>query len=123
MGNANVIQITYGSREHTGTELSCTLTGVTIQQVASSAFFCYVNVNNFWYALPGNITSSHSYRTFTRSTGSPQFYINRLTGSGTQTFQSTRILMIPANDLRTGRKAAVDFNDYEAVKKFYNLPD
>lgn len=34
-----------------------------------------------------------------------------------------RILVIPANDLRTGRQAAVDFSDYNAVKKFYNLPD
>lgn len=122
-GNANVIQISYGSREHTGFELTYNLTGVTIEQVASSAFFCYVNVNNFWYALPGHITSTHSYRTFARASGSPQFFINRLTGSGSQTFTSTRIVIIPANDLRNGRHAAVDFNDYEVVKKYYNLAD
>lgn len=122
-GNANVIQITYGSKVHSGSELTYALTGVTIQQVSSSAFFCYVNVNGFWYALPGNITSTHSYRTYARATGTPQFYITRLTGTGNQTFTSTRIVIIPANDLRNGRSAAVDFNDYEAVKKHYNLPD
>jgi len=122
-GNANVIQITYGSRNHTGTELSYALTGMTIQQVGSSAFFCYVNVSGFWYPIPGNVTGSFSYRAYTRATGAPTFLITRLTGSGSQTFTSTRILFIPANDLRNGRQAAVDFNNYEAVKKHYNLPD
>ncbi len=123
VGNANVIQISYASRVHSGSELSYTLTGITIDQVASSAFFCYVRVAGFWYALPGNATSSFSYRTFTRATGTSQFFINRLTGSGNQTFESTRIVIIPANDLRNGRLTSLDFNDYEAVKEYYNLPD
>lgn len=122
-GNANVIQITYGSRTHSGAEISYNLTDVTIEQVNSSAFFCYVNVSGFWYALPGNVTSAFSYRTFARSSGASQFFINRLTGTGNQTFTSTRIVLIPASDLRNGRQAAVDFNNYEAVKKHYNLPD
>lgn len=122
-GNANVIQIKYGSRIHSGSELTYNLTGVTIDQVASSAFFSYVSVSGFWYPLPGNITSSFSYRTYARAAGSPQYLINRLTGSGNQTFAETRIIIIPANTLRNGRLAEVDFNDYMAVKRYYNLPD
>jgi hypothetical protein len=30
-------------------------------------------------------------------------------------------VIIPANDIRSGRKAAVDFSDYNAVKAYYNL--
>lgn len=52
-GNANVIQITYGSRTHTGSEMFYLLTGVTPTVVNSSAYFTYVNAGGNWYSLPG----------------------------------------------------------------------
>lgn len=34
-----------------------------------------------------------------------------------------RAVIIPASIIRNARQAGVDFNDYEVVKKYYNLPD
>ncbi len=124
-GNANVIQVTYGSRVHSGAELTYNLpTSISLTLMNSAAFHTYVRAGAFWYSLPGNITNNFSYRTYTRANGgSPAVYINRLTGTGNHTFESTRIVIIPANDLKNGRQAALDFNDYLAVKAYYNLPD
>jgi|GEM_PF-4327209 len=36
---------------------------------------------------------------------------------------TTKIVIVPANDLRNGRKAAVDYTNYNEVKAYYNLPD
>lgn len=123
MGNANVIQLTYGSRVHNGDELTYNLTGVTINQVNASAFFAYVNVGGFWYALPGNVSSAFTYRSYARASGTPQYFIVRLTGSGNHRFESTRIVIIPASDLRSGRLASINYKDYQAVREYYNLPD
>ena len=123
-GNANVIQISYGSRTHTGAEINYDLTGINASQVTSSAFFTYVTTaNNVWYALPGATSGgAKEYRAAVNST-TLKLYVNRIAGTGSETFSATRILFIPANDIRNGRKAAVDYSSYEAVKAYYNLPD
>lgn len=127
-GNANVIQITYGSKTHTGAELAYDLTGITEEQVRNSAFFTYVRTtSDWWHSLPGRVLnlSGTGYREYTTTINIRvlRLYITRASGTGTDVFQNARIVMIPANDLRNGRKAAVDFSNYEAVKQFYNLPD
>lgn len=126
-GNANVVQITFGEKTHSGTELTYTLTGITQAQLNGSAYFTYVRPNNsFWYSLPGTTSGgSREYRTYVDATGSaaPRLLISRVAGSGSEVFSTTRIVIIPAGVLVNGRQAAIDFNDYEAVKKAYNLPD
>jgi Collagen triple helix repeat (20 copies) len=126
-GNANVVQISYTSRTHTGSDLQYNLpTTITKAIFDNSAYFVYVsNTGGNTYALPGWFTGgSNSYRTYTaNSTTTQSIYIGRVAGTGSDVFTTTRILVIPANDLRTGRKAAVDYSDYEAVKKYYNLKD
>ena len=122
-GNANVIQIKYGSRVHMGTEINYDLPGVTAAVLSNAAYFAYVAEGNFWYALPGATEGgNHSYRAYI-STSAIKLYIACTAGTGSDTFTQTRIVLIPASDLRNGRQAAVDFSDYQAVKKAYNLPD
>lgn len=127
-GNANVIQITFGSKTHSGSELTYPLAaaGVTSDLLTSCAYFTYVSetpANNVWTALPGTLGfSSREYKVSVNSR-TVSLYINRTSGTGSDTFYGTRIVLIPANDLRNGRKAAVDYSNYEEVKKFYNLPD
>jgi hypothetical protein len=127
IGNANVIQITYGSRTYTSGEQNYILTNVTPTQAIGSAIYCYIkSSNNFWYSLPGfTAGGSFQYRHWLNPTGTtPIFVVSRITSStASDTFLETKIVIIPANDLRTGRQAAVDFSDYEAVKNFYNLKD
>jgi hypothetical protein len=126
-GNANVIQVSYASRTHTGTSLNYNLPATITKAVFdNSAYFVYVsNIDGNTYSLPGWFTGgTNTYRVGTLvSTGVQGVFISRVAGTGSDVFNTTRIVVIPANDLRTGRKAAVDYTDYEAVKKFYNLKD
>lgn len=126
-GNANVIQVSYTSRTHTGSSLTYNLP-VTITKAIfeNSAYFVFVtNTDGNTYSLPGWFTGgANTYRVGTViSTGIQGVFISRVAGSGNDVFNTTRIVVIPANDLRTGRKAAVDYNDYEAVKAYYGLKD
>ena len=126
-GNANVIQITFGSKVHSGVEISYTLTGVTQAVLNKSAYFTYVNPgNSFWYSLPGTTAGgTKEYRTYVQAgaSGTPSLFVNRVAGTGSETFTATRVVVIPASALSNGRKASVDYNNYQEVKKYYNLPD
>jgi hypothetical protein len=126
-GNANVIQVSYASRTHTGASLNYNLPATITKAIFdNSAYFVYVsNVDGNTYSLPGWFTGgTNTYRVGTLvSTGVQGVFISRVAGTGSDIFNTTRIVIIPANDLRTGRKAAVDYTDYEAVKAFYHLKD
>lgn len=68
-------------------------------------------------------------RTFQAYTKLQRIYIEQVFSSGaTTTFPGTgglnefRYVIIPGG-VAGGRQAPVDYNDYEAVKKYYNLPD
>jgi hypothetical protein len=125
-GNANVIQINYGSKTHTGSDLSYPLTGVSQTQMNNSLFLTYVKPSGAinWYQIPGyTVGGTFQYRIYLSDAATPLLYVSRVSGTGSDIFTATRILIIPANDIRTGRKAAIDYTDYEAVKKYYNLKD
>lgn len=122
-GNANVIQVTYGSRTHTGSQMAFRLpSSITSAMLNSSVFFTYVKQID-WYALPGETQfGTRGYRVYASST-TADILINRTTGAGNDVFDSIRFLIIPATNLINGRKAAIDYNNYEEVKAYYNLPD
>ncbi len=126
VGSANVTQITYGSRTHTGNLIEYTMPGVSAAMVNQSAVFVYLNNNGgLWYPIPGIFNGTNEYRTnFVPATNSTVRVIRVAGGpGGTDTFTATRVVLIPAATLVNGRKAAIDYSDYEAVKKAYNLPD
>jgi hypothetical protein len=132
-GNANVIQLNYGPVTHTGSpDLFYNLTNITEAQILNSLYLVYVNPSDSgtnWYQIPGGtVGNSKVYRTYlTMASGTNpiRIYLNRTAGTGNDFFTKTRILIIPANDIRNGRVALpdIDFSDYEAVKKYYNLKD
>jgi hypothetical protein len=130
-GNANVIQITYGSKTHTGSNLIYTLpAAITKDIVEKSIISAYVQTSAggtaLWYNIPGATTAAtYTYRLYSETLANGNnMYIGRVnTTTGNDIFTTTRILFIPASTLLNGRKAAVDLSDYEAVKKYYNLPD
>jgi hypothetical protein len=125
-GNANVIQYTYATVRGAGGELMYAVTGITQAQLNNSLVFVYVLTtlnSTVWYALPGYTSGgANQYRVYMNS-NQLNVYTSRSVGTTTESFNTTRILVIPANDFRTGRKAAVDYNDYKAVKAYYNLKD
>ena len=132
-GNANVIQVTYGSKTYINSNLQYILpAAITKDIVEKSIVSAYVQTSaggtSLWYNIPGATTGAiYTYRLYseTFTTGLNNMFIGRVNvaTTGNDTFTTTRILFIPASTLLNGRRAAVDLSDYEAVKKYYNLPD
>jgi hypothetical protein len=137
-GNANVIQVSYAAKTWTAAKGSAQQfvfpANVTTAIMNSSAVLVYMTdatPNNAtpypWYFIPGIVPSNgveHEFyyqTTFAGSTAGINIY--RKVASTATLAASTRIVIIPANDLRNGRKATVDFSDYNAVKEFYGLKD
>lgn len=98
--------------------------------VEASAVYFYLQMpSGVWFVLPGAVLSeaSNTYQTFalrvtteenrTRS----RFRITRTEGEGALTFTAGRIILVP--ETAAARQSAVDYTDYEAVKKYYNLAD
>lgn len=137
-GNANVIQISYAAQTWTAAKGSAQQfvfpSNVTTAIMNSSAVLVYMtdgtpnNATSYgWYAIPGIVPSNgaeHEFyfqTTFAGNTAGINIY--RKVASTATLSASTRIVIIPANDIRNGRQAAVDFSDYNAVKEFYDLKD
>ncbi|MBN8823765.1 MAG: collagen-like protein [Spirosoma sp.] len=124
-GNANVLQINYAGRAVTGS-FTLNLPGVNADRANNSLVFCYIfGTNSNWYQLPGFTNGgAYEYRTYLIPAATSILGISRVTNStGTDTFVSIRVLVIQASSVVNGRKAAVDYSDYNAVKAYYNLPD
>ena len=99
---------------------------MTTSVLDKSAYFTYLKVGNIWMSVPGEIGGFGQFRVYMHSGSTiiwPEVVIRRVTAGSAMTAQATRIIFIPANDIRNDRQTAVNFNDYEAVKKYYNLPD
>ena len=137
-GNANVIQISYAAKTWAitrGSAQQFILPNITPAIMNSSAILIYMtsaanpsNTTGYpWYSIPGTVLSTdlveHEFyfqTTFAGNTSGINVY--RKIASASTLTATTRIILIPANDLRNGR-LTVDFNDYNAVKKYYNLKD
>lgn len=125
-GNADVRQITFGSKNWAntvGTSVSLTLNGVNQETAEKSAFFTYLKADGNWYPVPGEVSSYGEFRTYLIASANSTLYVKRVTAGSVLNATAVRVLLIPANALTNARQAAIDFNDYEAVKKAYNLPD
>ncbi len=98
--------------------------------VEASAVYLYLQMpSGTWFVLPGAVRSevNNTWQTFalrvtieenrTRS----RFRITRTEGEGALTFKAGSLILVPKT--AAARQAAVDYTDYEAVKKYYNLAD
>ncbi len=130
--NGNVIVKEWGGGEITagtnGAGYSWLYTDLPADVVEASAVYVYLQMpSGVWFVLPGSLMSeaSNTYQTFalrvtfeenrTRS----RFRITRTEGTGTLTFTAGRLVLVPKK--AAARQAVVDYTDYEAVKKYYNL--
>ena len=54
-----------------------------------------------------------------------RYYVGKIEFIASYSFSSLpiRYVIIPGGTSMSGRKAAIDYTDYEAVKRAYNLPD
>lgn len=137
-GNANVTVYNYGSVTFTGST-NYTLTNISQGMIDSSLVLAYYNPSTeaatAWYPVPGGgPVGAYEVRYFIhQSAATPSTYTMGVRAQAPAggpyatplTFRKFKIIIAPANKVLTGgRQAApVDYNDYEAVRKYYNLPD
>lgn len=126
-GNANVTQVTFDADfAPTAGGRSFTFpSAITTDMIDKSVMVVYLQVTNFgtnWYQVPGLIGTSDDFRYIVFPT-SRSITVVRQAGTTVTNVTRTRVLVIPASTVLTGRQAAVDYSDYEAVKRFYNLAD
>lgn len=129
-GNANVMQYTFGAVNLTGNFATLQLT-TSLDTMNRSLWFVYLHygVLDRWYAVPGNGPGGATmYRvSFGHANGKVSIYIDKA-GAGDM-FSQARVIRVYANQVTTGGRSAtelpteVDFNDYNAVKEYYHLPD
>jgi hypothetical protein len=127
-GNANVTQYTFAGQNFA-------INGTAILQVSTSAdtmnrsaWFVYlVRPSGNVYPIPGfGVNGSSDYRLYwSFVSGKVNFSIGKISGPGEE--YSIRIIRIYANTVTTGGRMAtqlpdIDFNDYYAVCKYYDLP-
>ena len=127
-GNANVTQITFLATfvpDATG-RLFTFPAAITSTILSTSAVHVYVQASNFpgvWYPIPGFISGNlDNFRTYIDA-ANRQVAVIRQSGTTVTSITSTRVVIIPANNITFGRKANIDYADYNAVKAAYNLPD
>jgi hypothetical protein len=139
-GNANVLQISYDSKTHNGnTDLFLAFpTTISTEVVDKSLFYVYLKKKvkssddkeyDYWFPVPGetNTGNEYSYYVFAgNATLSAGLYLKRVVNyfNGDETFNAIRVVVIPANNsVSGGRKANIDFRNYEQVRKTFNLPE
>lgn len=104
---------------------------ISPERVKSSATFLYLRLsapgaaNEEWVAIPGSVFiagGSHQVFNYAIKEEAPGVAIDlsRTSGPGSLTFYVSKILFIPKASA-AARQASIDFNDYDAVKKHYNL--
>ena len=127
-GNANVTQVTFDADfapSASGRTLNLPA-AVTTDMINKSVILVYLKVtpnsSPLWYQIPGLILSTDDFRYFVNA-DARTLTIIRAIGTGVTMVTDTRVLVIPASTVINGRQAAVDYSDYEAVKRFYNLAD
>jgi len=128
-GNANVMQYNYGSQNFAlGYKILQVVT--TLDTMERCAWFVYLYYQPLarWYQIPGfAYNAATNYRlSMGHVSGKVHIYIDR-EGPG-ETYTKAKVIRVYANNIITGGRVSnqlpdIDFSDYEAVKKYYNLID
>lgn len=128
-GNANVKQYTYGAQNLTAGFVNLQVT-TTLDTMNRSQWFVYLYYQPLdrWYFLPGSgVGGATQYRvSMGYSANKVNIYIDR-TGPG-ENYAQAKVIRIYANSVAPGGRIAnvlpsIDFNDYEAVRKYYQLSE
>jgi hypothetical protein len=127
-GNANVTQYVYAGRDF-AVDPSLTLQiSTTADTTARSVFYVYlVRANGLVYPIPGfGYGGTSDYRTYWSFSSQANIFISKVSGPG-EAYGSIRVIRLYASNVMTGAKMLepqpeIDFRDYHAVCKYYNLP-
>jgi hypothetical protein len=138
-GNINVIQVTYNElRAELPNDLALTLPAtITTDIIEKSLFYVYVKQtikvsetvsNSYWLPIPGEILNGNRYNFYIHPGNGqtrPGLFLRRIVNfqPGGDFFEVIRVLVVPSANQVNGRRAAVDYSNYEEVRKTYNLPE
>ncbi len=126
-GTANVQYSDWIPFTLTGTQSSNGTTNIILPKITQEVLdkyliFSYIkfNISNWVYSLPLSFPSGGGKD----ETVAVRYYLGNVMITSNVTYNNTsfRYVLVPGG-VPTGRKAAVDYTDYEAVKKYYNLPN
>ena len=128
-GNANVTQYTFPGNDFSATASETLQIATTADTVSRSVFYVYLfrSQNGLTYPIPGYAYGGFSdYRTYWSFTSKANIFINKVSGPG-EDYASIRVIRIYASNVMNGAKSLepqpeIDFKDYYAVCKYYNLP-
>jgi hypothetical protein len=128
-GNANVTQYNFPGHDFAADASSFLQVTTTADTMARSAWHVYLvrSPNSLVYPMPGfGYNAVSDYRMYWSFTSKANFFINKVSGAG-EDYSSIRIIRFYANNVMTGGKflepqPEIDFSDYYAVCKYYNLP-
>jgi hypothetical protein len=129
-GNANVTQYSFGEQNFPLTFYVTLMITNSADSSENSAWFTwlYYNPNARWYAVPGlGSGGATQYRSsIAYLNGKTNIYIDKV-GPG-EVFTKAKVVRVYTGaPVPGGRQARtlpdIDFNDYNAVKQYYKLPD
>lgn len=127
-GNANVTQYNFAGQNFAINGIAILQVNTSADTMNRSAWFVYlVRPSGNVYPIPGfGVNGSSDYRLYwSFVSGKVNFSIGKTSGPGEE--YSIRIIRIYANTVTTGGRMTtqlpdIDFKDYYAVCKYYNLP-
>lgn len=128
-GNANVTQYTFPGKDFAA-DASLTLQFTTTADTMSrSVLYVYLvrTSGGLVYPIPGfGYGGNSDYRTYWSFTSKANIFINKVAGAG-EDYGSIRVIRLYASNVMTGARLLepqpeIDFTDYYAVCKYYNLP-
>lgn len=127
VGSANVTQVSYNTPfAPTASRVLTLPASIDKATIDKSLVVVYIqNAGNtaLWYQIPGLVLTD-DFRYFVGTSATTQnITIIRASGTAITSISAVRVLIIPAATVVNGRKAAVDYSDYEAVKAYYHLAD
>ncbi|MFT3827139.1 MAG: hypothetical protein QM731_24650 [Chitinophagaceae bacterium] len=134
-GNANVTQYSFGAQNLASTSFVTLSVTTTQDTMNNSAWFVYLyyQTNDRWYFIPGyGIGGSTQYRlSMGYSSSKVNLYIDKI-GAG-ESYAAAKVVRVYMTNTMPGGRVAdpvnreglpnIDFTDYNAVKKYYHLPD
>ena len=127
-GNANVLLYNFPSHDYSTTSLSSNVITMPQDSFDSYVWLAYLKYDNtLTYAIPGygvNGTTNYRFYTYNASATTHEMTISKVSGAG-ESYQQVKFVGIQIGTV-IGKKSslpAIDFNDYNAVKKYYNLKD
>lgn len=138
-GNANVQQINFTERTHTGTSdlFFGFPASTTVETVEKSLVHLYVKQTvraangtnvSYWFPIPGETSNGNEYGFYIAlgsGTAPSGVFLRRVVNfvSGNEKFDAVRVLLTPASSVSNGRLGAINWQDYKEVRRIFNLPE